>query len=1135
MVHARRGFASFWLVGLVLVLAPTWSAPEQAVAQALYGTLTGQVRDPSAGAVPGADVVIVNLATNFTQAGFTDEVGNYTLRNLPVGMYRVRVSMIGFREAVIDRVNITAGVVTRENVTLQIGELAESITVLGSATLLRTDTAELSFHLESKEIRNLPLNVYRNYQALINLVPGATPAAFQNAITDTPGRALATNIQGTAKNVNMTRIDGAASVNLWLPHHTAYVPPSETIEVVDISTNTFDAEKGFAGGAAVTVITKSGTNEFRGSAFHYHENQALNARNFFNWVDRDGDGKADKPAGNRNIGGFTIGGPIVRDKLFFFGGWEGTFQRVARQTTATVATAAMRSGDFSDFSEVIYDPLTGNPQGSGKTPFPGNIIPQDRMSPAALKMRSLIPLPNRPGLTSNYEISGTEAMDRHNYDVKVDWYLSDAHRFWGKFSWLDAEVRKDSVFGPGGGGAIGGGGDGVGDTDVKVYGIGLNWTISPTFLIDANFGYTDMDQVCETADLALGNFGRDVLGIPGVNAAEGQDQACIVDGVNRCGGIPYFGVSGFSAFGQTDVWSPLWRDETSATFTQNFSWSKGGHELRFGYDLVRHRMGHWQPEIGAGPRGAFLFSRNSTANKGGAAGTDRNSWAGFLLGVYELSGKSLQWEYMTANEWQHAFYLRDRWQVTPKLTLQLGLRYEYFPLVTRDDRAMEILNLRDGPAACQFQSGTRIVDGRCLYMTLDNHTAVSKRLFGPRVGFAYRLTDNDVFRAGYGITNSPLPFARPLRGFYPLTVGAIFPTQDSYVAEMFLEDGIPLFVGPPTAPGSVIPLPPFVQQRTMPEDKINRGYIQSWNVMYERRLPSEFVVSLGYAGTQTVRQLADHNINWSLPGGGVSGRRLFPASTTSILFWDGWLSANYHSLQMAVNRRFVDGLFIKGAYTWGRAINRTDEEGWAGVSWNDPKLLHRNRAQAGYNRPQNLQLATVYELPWGRGRDDFAGMVLRGWQINGVFSAHHQTPFSIGSGGPLNSAHNTQTADQVKADVANFGGIFDGPYYDPTAFARVNRIPGVGCNINDLSCYGTSGRNILRGPSWVNLDFSLFRTFGITEGLVLEFRAEAFNLTNTPHFNNPVNSVDAGNFMRITGTNVNAPERILRFGFKLGW
>jgi aerobic-type carbon monoxide dehydrogenase small subunit (CoxS/CutS family) len=145
-------------------------------------------------------------------------------------------------------------------------------------------------------------------------------------------------------------------------------------------------------------------------------------------------------------------------------------------------------------------------------------------------------------------------------------------------------------------------------------------------------------------------------------------------------------------------------------------------------------------------------------------------------------------------------------------------------------------------------------------------------------------------------------------------------------------------------------------------------------------------------------------------------------------------------------------------------------------------------------------------------------MVLRGWQINGVFSAHHQTPFSIGSGGPLNSAHNTQTADQVKADVANFGGIFDGPYYDPTAFARVNRIPGVDCNINDLSCYGTSGRNILRGPSWVNLDFSLFRTFGITEGLVLEFRAEAFNLTNTPHFNNPVNSVDAGNFMRITGT-----------------
>jgi hypothetical protein len=1114
----------YLLFGLCLFWALSWTTPEQARAQALYGSLTGQVRDATGGAIPSAEVVAVNVATNFTQTTVTNDIGNYILRNVPVGTYRLSVSLTGFREYVAENVLVTAGQVTRENVVLQIGDITESITVSGAATLLKTDTTDVSAQLETREISDLPLNVYRNYQALINLVPGATPAAFQNAITDTPARALSTNINGTNRNSNNTRIDGAQSVNIWLPHHTAYVPPSETIEVVDISTNNFDAEKGFAGGAAVTVITKSGTNEIRGSAFHYHENNALNARDFFNFVDRDGDGKANKPAGNRNIGGFTIGGPIVQDKLFFFGGWEGTFQRVARTQNATLPTAAMRAGDFSGFVETIYDPLTGNPDGSGKTPLANNIIPQDRISQAASRMQDLLPLPNLPGLTNNFERSGTERMDRLNYDVKIDWFRSDNHRIWGKFSWMDAEVKKDPLFGPAGGGAIGGGGDGVGDTDVKVYGIGHNWTLSPTFLIDSNFGFTDMDQAVTTADLGLGNFGQEVLGIPGTNLAAGQDRACLVDGENRCGGIPGFFVAGFNGFGQVDGWSPLFRDENSFTFTQNFSWTRGNHEIRFGYDTVKHMLEHWQPEIGRGPRGTFSFSRDITADKGGPSPTDRNAWAGFLLGVPSSTGKSLQWELMTANEWQHAWYFRDRWQVTPRLTLTLGLRYEFFPLVTRDDRPMEFLDL-GGTVACEF--------GQCFETVLDNDISVSKSLFAPRVGFAYRLSDNDVIRSGYGITNSPIPFARPLRGFFPLTIAGDFTTQDPFVAERTLENGIPEFTGPDTSPGARVPLPPFADMRTMPADRISRGYIQSWNFMYERRLPSQFVVSAGYVGTQTVRQLADHMINDAPPGGGTSGRRLFPASTTNIRFWDGWLSANYHSLQIAVNRRFTDGLFIKGAYTYGRAINMTDDEGWAGVDWNDPRILERNRAQAGFNRPHVLQLATVYELPWGRGGDDWGSRILRGWQVNGIFSANQNTPFTVTSGGPINTRSNTQTADQVKADVANLGGIRDTPYLDPTAFGRVNRVPGGDCV--DLDCFGNSGRNILRGPTWVNLDLSIFRNFPITEGVGLEFRSEFFNLTNTPHFNNPVSSVDSDNFMRITGTSVNAPERILRFGFKLNW
>lgn len=1123
--------------GLALTVVLCLATTPVALGQALYGTITGQVTDPTGAAVPGADVRAINVATNLEVTAITNDFGNYTIRNVPVGTYTLRVSLPGFKEYVAENVVVTAGQVTRENVTLQVGELTETVTVSGAATLLKTDTAEVSAQLETKEIQDLPLNVYRNYQALINLVPGATPARFQNAITDTPGRALTTNINGTARNNNNTRIDGAMSVNIWLPHHTAYVPPSETIEVVDISTNNFDAEKGFAGGAAITVITKSGTNDVSGSGWFYHENSELNARDFFNYEDRDGDGDADNPPGRRHIWGGTIGGPIVKDKLFYFGGFEATQQANAVFSTSTLPTADQREGNFSAFLPVeaggtctgnnctiIYDPFTGNPDGSGKEPFPGNIIPVDRFSKAAVEMQKRLPLPNQPGLVANYGIGGQRVMNRYNSDAKVDWYRTENHRIWGKFSWMDATVEGQPRFGPGGGGAIDGLGDGEGLTDVKVYSVGHTWTITPTFLADGVFGFTDMDQEVLTADINLGNFGQDVLGIPGTGAVAGQEQACIVDGFNRCGGIPAFWVSGFSGLGQVDGWSPLFRDENSFTFTQNFGWSKGNHDIRFGYDLVHHILDHWQPEIGAGPRGAFSFSPNTTAVPGGVT-TNQNAWASFLLGTPSWMGKSLQWELMTAREWQHAWYFRDRWSVTPRLTLTLGLRYEYYPLVKRADRPMEFLDLSK-VVACEW--------GECFETVLDNKIDVSKSLFAPRVGFAYRASDNDVVRAGYGITYSPIPFARPLRGFFPLTIAGDFFANNDFLPELTLAQGIPFFEGPETSPGARVPLPPFVQQRTMPPDKITRGYIQSWNLTYERKLPAEFVVSIGYVGTQTVHQLADNMINWSPPGGGTTGRQLYPYSTTAIRYWDGWLNANYHSLQLAINRRFTNGLFIKGAYTWGRAINMTDDEGWAGLSWNDPQLLRRNRAQAGFNRPHVLQLATIYQLPWGKDGDSLAAKILGNWQVNGVFSMNSNSPFTVGSSSPINTRDNSQTADQVKDKVEKLGGIGPGnPYFDPTAFAPVTRVPGVDCT--NLDCYGNSGRNILRGPHWVNLDFSIFRVFQVTEDVNMEFRAEFFNLTNTPHFTNPRSSVTGGGFMEVRSTDGNAPERIARFGLKFRW
>src|SRR5213593_100063 len=338
--------------GLCLFLTVCCIAPLAVYGQVLYGTIGGNVVDPSGSRVPGAEVKIVNPLTNYTSTAITDENGSYTIRNVPDGSYTLTVSLTGFKEYVAQNVAVKVSNVTRHDVTLQVGQLSDTVTVTGAATALQTDTADVHLQLETKEITDLPIGAYRNYQTLINLVPGATPAAFQNAVTDTPARALTTNVNGTARNSNNTRIDGAQSINIWLPHHSGYVPPAETIEVVNVSTNSFDAEQGFAGGAAATVITKSGTNNFHGTVFALHENSAVSAGDFFLNRRRDANGEllAKKPSSKRNIDGFVFGGPIIQNKLFFFGGFEGTYERLGRTQTATVATQAQRDGDFSGFS-----------------------------------------------------------------------------------------------------------------------------------------------------------------------------------------------------------------------------------------------------------------------------------------------------------------------------------------------------------------------------------------------------------------------------------------------------------------------------------------------------------------------------------------------------------------------------------------------------------------------------------------------------------------------------------------------------------------------------------------------------------------------------------------------------------------
>ncbi len=1156
---------------LAIILIVTGYAATAASAQVLYGSVVGTLTDETGAVVPKATVTVTNTSTGLSRETTTSDAGYYSLQNLPEGVYDLSVTASGFRPYTQRSLNVSINSVTRVDPTLRVGGLSEQVSVEASTAILQTAKSDVSVNLDTRAMENLPLSGYRNFQTLINLVPGATPARFQNAVTDTPGRALSANVNGQERGANNTRLDGSADILVTMPHHAVYVPPVESIQEVNIATNNFDAEQGMTGGAAVTVITKSGTNQLRGTAFAMHDNSALRA---FTW-DENRAGVTEKPKGHRNIDGASLGGPIKRNKLFFFGNWEGTFERVGNSVLSSVPTADFRSGDFSrmlgdpilsaagnpimirttDGSSValregmIFDPFTGNLDGTGRSVFSSggriNVIPQARLNVPMLKLLALVPLPNQDGDTANYFNSGMQRLNRNNIDAKVNWNRNERHQLWFKYSLMDALVHGDFSLGAAGGNCLcAGGGLGDGSTLVQIAGIGQTYTMSPTFLLDGTFGWTRFGQDVEPPDLGS-NFGLDVLGIPGTNGPDRRES-----------GMPPMYMAGYSALGNPEGWNPLYRNDQSYTFNTNASWMRGRHDVRFGFDFVHHLMNHWQPELGEGPRGAFYFDPGVTALNPDAIGAavgfrggtpsfenDWNSVAAFLLGTPDVSGKSSQFIKMNSFENQYAFYGRDRWRVQPNLTLDLGLRWELYPNRWRSGGL--------GIESYDPNTNEALIGGRG-GIPQDNGVGYSKKLFAPRLGFAYQVTDSTVIRSGYGVTYHSHPWgAQALRGWYPLTVVAVFSgvngfqpvtTDPAYVAAgipnapLGPNVGIPSICCPDISTGRV-PLPAVAETGyPVANQLLHRGYIQSWNLIIERKFPAELVASVGYVGSASVRGFAFLDINASqTPGSGNDGRPLFAkfGRTTPTREWDGRTHSIYHSFQATLNRRFTNGLLLKGAYTFSKAIDEATYSDWTEFAWNASSVFYRNRAVASHDVPHNFQMAFVYELPFGAGKkwltDGVSSTILGGWQLNGMFAAYSGRPFQLtASGASLNMPGNLQTPDQIKDKVEILGNVGDdGTYFDTTAFKRVTEVR-----------FGNVGRNTMRGPGVGNLDLSLFRTFKLNQQFNLQFRAEAFNATNTPHFANPNGNVNSSNFGKIRATQTAyalGRSREFRFGLRLSF
>jgi hypothetical protein len=1148
--------------------------------QVLYGSLTGTVRDPSGAVVSGAKVQAVGVRTGVTAEATTDPSGIYRFTTLLPGTYNVTISAPGFANQITNNVGVNANGVSRVDASLQLAKANQNIVVTTEAPLLQTDRADVHTDLNEAEVQSLPAisSEGKSFQALYKIIPGAGLPFENNSAGGNPQRAMTSNVNGQSSQQNDTRIDGVQDLYPWLPNNIAYVPPEDSIETVNVATNSFDAEQGGTAGAWVNVQTKSGTNQFHGDVHELYTGNALTNLNYFNPP------TFRKPLNVFNQYGGAVGGPIKKDKLFFFGDWESTRQAQAPQANfqtvpfGPLTAANATSAGYFDFTSLlpagvnIYDPRTGNADGTGRSPISCNGIANriclTDVDPAAMTMLSLIPGPNVAGATSNnYFVEQTGFYHRDDFDGKINYVPSANSTIFGRYSLSKSDIFDPPALGAAGGNATLGGQNGNAFSRIQVVGVGGTYAFSPNLLLDANVGFTRQRINAEDVDIAQDKaYGLNTLKIPGTNDC--FTSGCLSGNGNQLyWGIPAFQFNTFSNLGNANTGNPFLFRDNQYVSNANMTWVKGKHQIRYGIEFDHTQLNHFQPQGGSfqTARGTFQFTTGVAtedcltfaAGKCTTAPSDAqyNSFAAFLLGLPDNVGKAAQNANTIALRWSTwAWYVRDQFQVTPRLTVNYGLRWEYYPMAYSDIGGARVLD----PSTM-----TVLIGGGSSGVPTNDNVDVHSGLFLPRVGIAYRPMDKTVIRAGYGMSADPNNW-RFLRNAYPADTvssftGSTYPqAANSPLAPggtltglnavgpySYLPIGIPAVPILPNAPAT-LPLPNNVGTTTIPQD-FRRGYINTFNLTLEGEFAG-FVADVGYVGDRGIRPETNLNINPAPGGGGSTGRILnakFGGTWSDINQLTPFGNNYYDSLQTKLTRRLGNGSQIGFVYTFSKAIDYEDNEEINFIMFPYPAYWPRNKALAGFDRTHNFEAYGVYALPFGHGQhyaqSGIAEKLAGGWQLNWVLSAMSGTPFTITDSGTgataLNAPGNTQTVNIVgPIQVLNNSPLpscsaTGGPYalscsyFNPNAFASVTT-PGV---------LGNAGRNILRGPGYFNLDASLMRNFKLTERFTFQFEADAFSLTNTPHLNNPNANIAAANFGAITSTLVTTNASLGGSGGQRQW
>ena len=1122
-------------ITLFLAVAATWLAPP-AAAQAVYGGIRGAVTDTSGGALPGVTVTITSVERQTVDTVVTNESGLYVKDRLIPGTYEVKAELASFKTAVVPKVVVNVDAQTPVDFKLDVGQLTETVEVTGGSPLLKTDRADVATSFDTRQITDLPV-LDRNFTKFILLTPGTQQLTWQHAASENPQGSTQTMVNGQHFSGTGYQLDGTENRDPILGI-IVINPNLESIGETKITSQNYDAEFGQATAGVVSVQTKSGRNNFYGSAFEFFQNEALQARNPFTQPSKDS-----LPDTKKNQFGFSVGGPIARNRSFFFGDYQGTRSTVGGSRLLSVPTDAARTGDLSAYGINIFDPASGATP-ADRTQFAGNVIPTGRISPQALAILGLIPRANLPGTDNgtrnNFQVSGVETFDADQGTGRVDHRLDEATNIFGRYTLGKFFRDGPTAFGTGGGSdlvTLGG----VSDVKNQSLAIGVDRTLSSTLLADFRFGW--FSYKVNVLPFDFGTTPAADAGIPGLN-----------NDTTFTSGLPAFGIGNFDSGdpGAFEAGSglavnrcncPLDQDEKQWQMVGNLTKIWGNHSIKVGVDVRRA----YNLRVPSDSHRSGELQFNSDRTRGPAGG-------GMGLATFLIGDVTAFRRYVSTStdarerQWRHFYYAQDTWRATPKITLNYGLRLDVInPQTMNEPQNGGYLNL---------DTGQIMVAG---VGDIDLAGNVENRLnWAPRLGMTYQLDEKTVIRGGFGrsydIGVFGSLFGHSVTQNLPVLAFQDLRGAENYDRAFTLAEG----PSPPTFPAvpsnGMFPLPNGVNTKALPT-KQRPPTVDAFNITVQRQLTDVISAEVGYVGNRGRDVFAgdgpDFNINQptleGYPNVPRNQRLPFFAGNQRTTYLGlggpyGWTQdiayfcncANnwYDSMQAKLTKRFSNGYSYQVNYTLQKAENEDGEY----FLW-DRSL---NKGVTGWDRTHTLNVVLVYELPFGRGRkwagdiSPTADAFLGGWQFNATHNVSSGIPFNVGYRDSGADRDVGPGRPNLIGDPKAGGGSRD-RWFNTTPIGS----SGSAFERPASGTFGNLERNALRTPYYRRTDASLFKHFRVGGTRDLEVRIEAVNLFNVVNLGFPDSTVgvpgnDNPNAGRISETAYfNAdPQRNFQFAVK---